>query len=224
MYGEIVRGQAEAAVGRLTLALGRRPSSTEFRPPPDSALARDAEEAAADQPDALVGHGYRTWAFGRALAAVDGLAGLADFDEELFYVAALLHDVGLVGAVAGEDFTLRSAAAAEPVVTRHAGLEAANAVCDAIAAHATPGVTLETDGPIACYVQAGATCDLGALRLDELSPAFVDRIVADHPRTGFAADIVGRISAEARAVPRGRFQLLRRTGFTLAVRLAPLPD
>jgi hypothetical protein len=222
MYGEIVRGQAEAAVGRLTLALGRRPSSTEFRPPPDSALARDAEEAAADQPDALVGHGYRTWAFGRALAAVDGFG--PQLDDELFYVGCLLHDVGLMEAVAGEDFTLRSAAAAETVAARHCSPDDVELVADSIIAHCTPGATPERDGPLGFFMLTGAVCDLGGLRLQHLSREFVEQILNAYPRTGLVADIVPRIQAEAKAVPDGRFAVLCKSGFTPAIRFAPLPS
>ena len=203
------------------MLLGRRVDGpVELPPVPDSALAREAEEAAAEQPAPLVGHSYRTWAFGRALAAHDDEAAL---DDELFYVASLLHDAGLVGSVTGEDFTLRSASVAAPLVDSHRGHDAAERVSDTISAHCTPGATVAVDGPEAFYVQAGATCDLGGLRLHHLSESFVDRVLGDHPRAGLVADITARIDAEAAAVPDGRFALLRRTGFTLAVRMAPFP-
>ncbi|MGE5211894.1 MAG: hypothetical protein ACM3MM_11565 [Acidobacteriota bacterium] len=49
-------------------------------------------------------------------------------------------------------------------------------------------------------------------------------MLARHPRAGLRDDIIGRIRAEAAAVPDGRFALLRRTGFTTAIRLAPFSD
>lgn len=42
-------------------------------------------------------------------------------------------------------------------------------------------------------------------------------VVAD-----FNRGLIGTISDEARAVPGGRFALLRKCGMTLAVRIAPL--
>ena len=214
----ILRGQAQGIAGRIALLAGRRPGSVpDLAPPPDSALARAAEEAAAEQPVALLGHAHRTWCYGSALAAVDGV----DLDQELFYVAALLHDTGLASAVTGEDFTLRSARCAAPIVERHRDADQALRVSDAITAHATPGATLDHDGPEAVYVQAGATCDLGGLRLHHLSAAFVDETLQRHPRGDVKADIIARIRAEAAAVPDGRFSLLRRMGFGVAVRLAP---
>ena len=215
----ILRGQAQGLVGRIALLAGRRPARTEIPEPPDSALARAAEDAAAEQSEALLGHAYRTWAFGRALAALDA-EGL---DEELFYVASLLHDVGLVEAVAGEDFTLRSADRASEVAAAHCAPGRVELLRDAITAHATPGATIEADGAEAFYVQAGATCDLGGLRLQHLSSDFVDHVLLDSPRRGLTSAITDCIEAEADAVPEGRFALLRRTGFGLAIRLAPLP-
>ncbi len=214
----ILRGQAQAVASRIALTIGRRSKGpVEVPTPPDSAMARRAEEAAADQPAGLLGHAYRTWAYGRALAAHDRESGL---DDELFYVAALLHDVGLVEAVSGEDFTLRSAACAVPVVEpdRPDGVLRAR---DAIAAHTTPGANVEGDGPEAFYVQAGAVCDLGGLRLNHLSADLVAAVTAEHDTAGLVGEIVPLIVAEARAVPKGRMALLRRTGFTLAVRFAP---
>jgi hypothetical protein len=140
----IAQGQAQGVAHRLALLIRRSPTAVDEVPtPPDSATARRAEEAAADQPAALLGHAYRTWAFGRALATFDRAIRL---DDELFYVAALLHDVGLVKAVTGEDFTLRSAAAAVPVLAadRPDGIDC---VRDAITAHTTPGASVERDGP-----------------------------------------------------------------------------
>lgn len=220
LVGPILRGQAQGVAGRLALLAGRRATSpTNVPAPPDSALARAAVDAAADQPSVVLGHSYRTWAFGRALATIDGERGL---DDELFYVTALLHDAGLVEAVTGEDFTLRGAAAAASVVAEHRP-DDVDRVRDAISAHVTPGATVAEDGPEAVYVQLGATLDLGGLRLHHLDEDFVDAVVDRHPRAGLVDDITGRIAAEAEAVPDGRFALLRRTGFTLAIRYSPLP-
>ena len=65
---------------------------------PDSPPAREAEEVAADaQPDWMLAHAHRTYLWGVVLAAHDGVA----FDEELLYIASLLHDAGLPEPVEG---------------------------------------------------------------------------------------------------------------------------
>ena len=112
--------------------------------PPDSRLARLAEEAAEEQSIHVKGHGYRTWAYGTALATLDR----HELDPEVFYVASLLHDYGVADVVAGEDFVLRSATRAEQCVA-DAGLDEAVALAaaDSISVHSTAGITVERDGP-----------------------------------------------------------------------------
>ena len=214
----VMRGQGQALSSRLKLYANRRPDGVMDIPvPPDSAMARDAEDAASYQSAELLGHARRTWVYGRALAAADGVK----VDEELFYVACLLHDLGLIETVTGEDFTLRGARAAGKIVERFRGPDGALIVKDAIAAHSTPGITVANDGPEPFYVQAGATCDLGGVRLNDLTPDLVEATMARHPRNGLVTDITPRIKAEGDAVPGGRFDLLCAMGFTLAIRFAP---
>src|ERR1700733_9861122 len=86
LLAAIALGQWENALGRAKLALGRLPAGAadvdlDTFQAPDSSFAREAEQACAEQPAAIVGHSYRTWLFGRALATVDR----SDLDVELFY-------------------------------------------------------------------------------------------------------------------------------------------
>ena len=224
LLGVIARTQAQNIAGRLRLATGRVPEriagiDDALLAPPDSALAREAEEASREQPAALIGHGYRTWAYGRALATVDRIA----LDDELFYVASLLHDAGLATTVTGEDFTLRSGHRAARCMEAAGHAEAVDLVRDAISAHATPGATPEKDGPLAFFIQAGALLDLAGFRLWDLPPSYVQQVLAAHARGSITDTIIDLIRAEAHAVPDGRFALLARYGFALAVRVAPRP-
>ncbi len=221
LTGSILRGQAQGLAGRIALALGRRPDRIPpITGPPDSTLARDAEELCETQSPTIAGHARRTWAFGRALAAVDDTNRL---DEELFYVACLLHDIGIESSVDGQDFTLRSARSAAVCADGHLDTGDVRRLQDAISVHTTPGITPHRDGAEGFYVQAGATLDLAGLRLHHLSEDYVDAVLSEHPRIGLTADILAAVRAEADAVPDGRFRLLARTGFPLAVRMAPFP-
>ena len=80
LLAAVAVGQAENAIGRVKLALGRVPARataigvTAFSPP-DSRLAREAEAASAEQPPMVAAHAYRTWMFGLALAQLDGASG-----------------------------------------------------------------------------------------------------------------------------------------------------
>jgi hypothetical protein len=226
LLAAIAVGQWENALGRAKLALGRLPPAalavdvSTFQAP-DSALAREAEQACAEQPAAIAGHSYRTWLFGRALAAVDG----SELDEELFYSAALVHDFGIAQPTPGRDFTLASAERLL-VCAREAGVaeDRAEVLADAVCVHVTPGVSLERDGALGCYLQWGAMVDGAGLRSWDVSPANISEVLRAHPRGEFKAQLVALMRAEAKAVPDGRFGLLARCGVTLAVRMAPFPS
>lgn len=187
---------------------------------PDSRLVREAEEAARCQSPALLAHGYRTAVFARALALIDGSA----VDQELLYVCALLHDAGLVPAVAGEDFTVRSAAKAADAARRAGRDDACDHLTDAIVVHTTVGIDPERDGALGAYTQFGAMVDLVGLRERHLPRDLVVRTVVAHPRHGFAGEILRGLREEARAVPGGRFAFLRCVGFGPAVRIAAVPS
>ena len=108
---------------RLTPALWRVGNLDGLAGVPDSRLIRLAEEAALDQGSVLLAHGYRSALFGRALAHIDGIPA----DPELLHICGLLHDVGIIQAITGEDFTQRSAA-----VARHCAEAAGEAGAGAV--------------------------------------------------------------------------------------------
>jgi hypothetical protein len=165
------------------------------------------------------GHGYRTWAFGAALAALDR----NELDPEVFYVAGLLHDYGVSEAVAGEDFVIRSAARAERCVADAGQDEAvALAIADSISIHSTAGITVERDGSSGFYVGAGAGLDLAGLRCGDLPGSYFADVHAAHPRDGVTRAFMAHIAAEGRANPDGRFAQLRRCGFNVLLRANPL--
>jgi hypothetical protein len=223
LLAAIAVGQWQNIMGRAKLALGRLPEAAghvdvDTFQVPDSKFAREAEEACAELPPALEGHSYRTWLFGSALATVDG----NKLDDELFYCGALLHDYGIVNPAANRDFTLGSvdrmlaAASAAGLAEQHANL-----LADGICVHTTPGVNVDTDGVIGCYLQWGAMVDGAGLRMWDIARGNVQEILRRYPRGNFKRELVDMMRAEAAAVPGGRFGLLVRCGLPLAVRMAP---
>jgi hypothetical protein len=226
LLAAISLGQWENALGRAKLALGRLPRGAanvdlDTFTVPDSLFAREAEQACAELPVALVGHSYRTWLFGRALAAVDR----RELDVELFYCGSLLHDHGIAQPTPGRDFTLASAERSFACATA-AGVsdERARILADAICVHTTPGVSVDRDGDLGCYLQWGAMVDGAGLRLWDVAPANVAEVLRRHPRGDFKRQLVAMMRAEAAAMPQGRFGLLVRCGVPLAVRMAPFKD
>jgi hypothetical protein len=224
LLGHVAAGFGDYVAGRLRASTGRAPEgarelSADALTPPDSTLARVAEDACREQPQPLIGHAYRTWLFGSGLAAVDGVA----MDTELFYVACLLHDYGIAKVIPGEDFTLRSAARLERcAVDAEATPAAVEPAADAITVHTTPGIGVDTDGALGVYVQAGAMFDLTGLRIGDLTRAYRSQVIDAHPRAGVTTAIATMFKAEASANPQGRFALLNRCGVPFMMRLNPL--
>ena len=224
---ECVRGLASATRlqltnlwERLTPMINRSGSLPELPHVPASRLVKLAEEAALEQSPELLAHGYRSALFGRALATLDG----GKVDHELLHVCGLLHDVGLMKAVVGEDFTLRSAAVARQCACdAHEPAAVGDHLADALIVHTTPGIHPDRDGAIGAYTQFGAMVDLTGLRLGHLPKPFVATVLREHPRGAFKREILGRLSLEANAVRGGRFAFVRRVGFGLAVSAAPYP-
>jgi HD superfamily phosphodiesterase len=101
-------------------------------PVPDSTLARRAREHIADVAATfLVNHSVRCYAWGVELARHDRL----QFDPEILYVSAILHDLGLVPAYdLGDCYEVDGAIAAERLVGEVGAPETrARGIYDAIA-------------------------------------------------------------------------------------------
>jgi hypothetical protein len=224
LAGPLVRDELRIAAGFLAMALRRHSGRrTVVDPailvPPDSSIARDAEEAAQDRlTPALLNHSRRAYAWGTAIAALHEIT----FDPELLYVAAMFHDTGLPSPVPHVDFTVRSAELAREFTDGH-GMPSngRELIADAIAMHHTPGASLQS-GAEAFLLSAGSGVDVFGLRSDEVPDAIRRSVVREHPRLGFKREFAGLWRAEARQVPRGRAWYLHRFALTdLTIRLAP---
>jgi hypothetical protein len=221
----LARTHVTNVVGRLSMLLrvnsGRRRTRVPLgrRTLPDSVLTRAAEEVATRRlSPVLLGHSYRTYAFGLALGELEGL----DVDREVLFAAALLHDVGLPTPAPLVDFTRASARVASDVAEQ-VGLSTAatDTLLTAITLHHSPGVTLR-HGPVAYLLSAGAGLDVVGLRSWLLPPALLAEVVEAYPRAGFKREFSAAFRTEAARVPTGRARLLRRYGaFDLAIRAAP---
>ena len=220
----LLRGLRGIIAGRLAMATrthaGRRNSvDPKALVPPDSFLAREAEEAAHDLlTPVLLNHSRRAYAWGAVIAALDDV----EFDRELLYVAAMFHDTGLPSRVPDVDFTVRSAALVRDFTDRHGVPEVRRElVTNAIALHYTPGVGLES-GPEAFLLSAGAAVDVFGLRSNHVPDAVRKTVVEDYPRLGFKREFAGLLRAEAKQVPHGRAWFLRHFALSdVIIRLAP---
>jgi hypothetical protein len=220
----LARTHAVSAVGRLSMLVGlnsglRAQVDPALLVPPKSELTRAAvEQAQRLLTPALLNHSHRTFAFGAALGALEGLT----VEAELLFAAALLHDTGLPTGESDVDFTRTSARIARNVADE-VGLSsrATETIRTAITLHYSPRVPL-AHGPVAYLLAAGAGLDVAGLRSWQLPPSVLASVVEQHPRLGFKDEFAAAFRAEAARVPRGRAQFLRSYGaFDLAIKLSP---
>lgn len=166
---------------------------------PDTAICLAAMELARDHsPAFLFNHVMRSFAFGQAAGASMG----ARYDEEIFFLGAVLHDLGLVGHFVREDrFEIDGADAAADFLSRQGYSDKKIAVIwDAIALHTTLGVPQRKQPEIA-LVQLGAGIDIGAIPRALVTPETVDIILAEFPRLGFKKAILEAMGTIIRRKP-----------------------
>jgi hypothetical protein len=128
----------------------------------------------------------RTYAFGAIVGERRGLR----FDRELFYIAAVLHDLGLTEqATASTRFELEGADAAKELLAREGMPDAdVEIVWEAIALHTTNNVPARKRAEIA-LVQAGAAIDVGFVPLDTVVDA-LPQILEAWPRLSFKTELL----------------------------------
>lgn len=223
----ILRTTMQYTAGRLRMLLGVRPQRAgsldlDRLVLPDSKLVADAlRECRETLTPSMQNHSLRTFAFGLALANLDGV----HLDLENFYVASLLHDIALETPTANRCFAVVGADRALALAQRAGAEDAtARAIAEGICMHVTPGVGFER-GPIGPMLSAGALLDLAGVRLWDLDPAFARDTEARHPRLAMKRHLTACWSAEARAVPDGRAAFIARwAAFGLFVKLAPFRE
>jgi hypothetical protein len=150
---------------------------------PDSKLARDAADYARGLSAPVVfNHVLRTFVFGALL----GRAKKLTFDGELFYLGAVLHDLGQTERFMGKQrFEVDGAdAAAEFLKGKGVPKESVEVVWDAVALHTSRGI-VERKRPEIALVSAGAGADVLGFGVDQLPRGALAQVVAAFPRPGF---------------------------------------
>ena len=166
---------------------------------PDSRLAgRAAELIRTCAPDFLTNHSFRSYAWSIALAERDRVR----FDAELLYVAALLHDIGLVARFdTGRCFEEDGAAAAAELAAAEGWTdERREALAEAIRLHVAVEIALE-DGPEAYLLWHATGLDVTGHRHGELAPEVVHDVVAAYPRLDFKRGFAELIADQAARKP-----------------------
>jgi hypothetical protein len=158
------------------------------------------------------------FAWGCLLASRDALS----FDGELFYVASLLHDIGLTEGFAGPGCFELEGAAAAVAFARERGWDPHRCatLAEAIRLHMQPRVRL-ADGAEAYLLDAGTTVDCSGTRLQEISEGDVALVLKRAPRDGFKEAFLGLLRAEATAKPGCMAEFALRGGLPDRMHSAP---
>jgi hypothetical protein len=150
---------------------------------PDSALAQRAVDLAYRvSPDVIRTHVVRTFVFGSLVGKGQELR----YDEELFFLAAVLHDLGLTPEFrSAERFEVAGADAADAFLKEQGvAPERREIVWDAIALHTSIGIASRKRPEIA-LVHIGAGVDVLGMGLDSLPPMLVAETIEAFPRHDF---------------------------------------
>ena len=188
-------------------------------PVPDTALAGTARDLIAGVAGPwLVNHSFRSYAWAVELARHDRRR----FDPEILYVAAMLHDIGLVPTYdLGGSFEVDSAIAAERFVLE-AGqpVPRARAIYDAIALHNNDALPPDP-APEVVLLWDSTGVDVTGERFDDVRAALVPELIAAYPRLDFKRDFATHFADQARRKPTSRAAAMVAAGMLDAIALAP---
>lgn len=170
---------------------------------PDSEISSAAVQLVADvSPTFLVNHCIRSYLFGRELAAAKGLRSGLDYDEDLVFLACILHDLGITEYGAGDQrFEVEGADAAARFL-RDKGIaeDRVTTVWQAISLHTSVGLA-ERFGTVHNVVSGGISLDINGIEKDTLGRTFTDRVHSAFPRHNLGYVIAEAIARDTQANP-----------------------
>jgi HD domain len=188
---------------------------------PDTPAARAAlEVATAYCSPALLNHSVRAYLW----AAGYGVAWGITFDAELLYVAAMLHDVGLVKEfdshrvpfeeAGGHVAWVFGAGAGWPVARRHRAAEV-------IVRHMWEAVDVAQD-PEGHLLELSTGMDISGRRTEDIPGDLRADVLARYPRLGLAREFVACFQDQAMRKPDSLAARLVNRGFAARVAANPL--
>jgi hypothetical protein len=194
----------------------------DLRPPGTAAAVAARQVAERYCSPALLAHSVRSWAFALAFADVEGLRQKA-LDEELLYVAAMVHDLGLVPAFDAVRVPFETAGGEVGwVLAAGAGWEPSRRqrVVEVVERHMQPSVDAALD-PEGHLLEIATGLDISGSRADVLPEAFLREVLAAHPRGELAAEFGGCLVEQAARKPGSQADRIVTSG--LEARLAANP-
>jgi HD domain len=191
---------AHPAVTRFARA-AQLPAQVAGVPLPRTPLALAAAHfARASCPDYLFNHCMRTFLFGALLLERQQ----HDYRQEDAFVAAALHDLGLLPAFETPkgSFEVDGADAAERWVReKHGSGTQADRIWHAVELHDGKWALTVRHGPEAMLVALGAGTDVDGPAAGELDPRQIDEVIGAFPRLRFKAQFTALLVAHCQRKP-----------------------
>jgi HD domain len=188
--------------------------------PPTTTAAMALEVSAKYCSPALLHHSIRSYTWGVDYARRNDIG----FDAELYYVASLLHDVGLTPEFDSHDVPFEEAGGHVAwVFAAAAGWSRArrDRVSEIIVLHMRDDVDAAADAE-SHLLQVATTLDISGTNAALFSPKFTAAIVERVPRLDLSDDFGTRIEAQAARKPEGAAAGLVRGGLTHRLAANPL--
>ena len=148
---------------------------------------------------ALLNHCVRSYLWGAMYGTAHGIA----FDDELYYVAALLHDTGLTEAFDSHRLPFEEAGGQLAWVFGVAAgwpAERAARVSEIIVLHMRDDVA-PADDPESHLLQVATSWDVVGLRPEEFPPEVRTEVLGRYPRIGFGAEFAACFKDQAQRKP-----------------------
>ena len=166
----------------------------------DSRIAKSATDLSRSvSPPYLFNHAIRTFIFGSLI----GRLRKQKFDEEILYLACIMHDLGLTERFAGDPpFEIQGAEAAKHFLDEHAYVkEKIGIVWDGIAMHAS--AIGQYKPPEIALVGDGAGADVIKPDFSQIQKSELEETVRAFPRLKFKEQFVRTCTDVVRKYPRG---------------------
>lgn len=155
---------------------------------------------------ALLNHCVRSYLWGAKYAAAQSIT----YDDELYYVAAILHDIGLTKPFDSHRLPFEDAggdlAWVFGVAAGWSEGRAARAM-EVIVLHMRDDVAATVD-PESHLLQVATSWDVGGRRPEEFPDAVRAEVLASYPRLGFGAEFLASFEDQARRKPDSAAALL----------------
>jgi hypothetical protein len=190
---------------------------------PDSKTAAEAEDLCRESSSAVIyAHALRSYFFAALLGQRDGIG----FDEELLYVACVLHDIGLTDRFDEPErsFEIVGADVAAALTERHAWeLARRYTVHRAIVLHMSPSISPAELAEVR-LLDAGVTCDVSGRRVEEIEKRALEEVLRRYSRADFKRDFSAALRREAARKPRCSAAVLFDLGLQQRIDEAPFPE